>query len=63
MAVQFFDRRGKETDPNGNEIIRSMSSAPGNRASGESVIYKKKVQTAAAGSPPPPPPKNLNKKK
>jgi hypothetical protein len=64
MAVEFFDRRGNETDPNGNEIIRGMSSSPGNRAGGYSVVYKKKPQAAAAGSPPPPPPpKNPNKKK
>jgi|LauGreDrversion4_1035100.scaffolds.fasta_scaffold885681_1 hypothetical protein len=57
MAIQFFDRRGNETDPNGNEIIRGLSSDPKNRASGYSVVYKKKkTQAAAAGSPPPPPP-------
>lgn len=55
MAVEFFDRRGNETDPNGNEIIRGLSSDPKNRASGYSVVYKKKPQAAAAGSPPPPP--------
>jgi hypothetical protein len=42
MAVQFFDRRGNETDPNGNEITRGLSSSPGNRSSVYSVEYKKK---------------------
>jgi hypothetical protein len=65
MAVQFFDRRGNETDPNGNEITHGLSSSPGNRASGYSVVYKKKPQAAAApASPPanpPRPPKDNNK--
>ena len=66
MSVQFFDRRGNETDPNGNRIVKSMHSAPGNRSSSESVIYNKKPKAAAApASPPanpPKPPKNSNKK-
>jgi hypothetical protein len=67
MAIEFFDRRGNETDPNGNEIVRGLSSAPGNRASGYSVVYKKKPQAAAApASPPaspPRPPKDPGNKK
>lgn len=62
MAIEFFDRRGNETDPNGNEIIRPLSSSPGNKSNNYSVVYKKKPQAAAAGSPPPTPPKNPNKK-
>ena len=52
MAVQFFDRRGNETDPNGNEITRGLSSSPGNRSSGYSVEYKKKPKTQAQAAPP-----------
>jgi hypothetical protein len=62
MAVEFYDRRGNETDGEGNQVIKSPTSAPGNRAFGETVIYKKKPQAAAAASPPPPPKKNPNKK-
>jgi hypothetical protein len=56
MAIQFFDRRGNETDPNGNEITRGLSSSPGNRASGYSVVYKKNPPAAAAPAAPPAPP-------
>ena len=48
MAVEFFDRRGNETDPNGDELIRGLSSDPNNRASGYTVVTKKKTQAAAA---------------
>jgi len=48
MAVEFFDRRGNETDPNGNAITRGLSSSPGNRSSSYSVEEKPKTQAQAA---------------
>lgn len=52
MAIQFFDRRGNETDPNGNAINRGLSSSPGNKSRAYSVEYKKKPKTQAQAAPP-----------
>jgi len=52
MAVEFFDRRGNETDPNGNAITRALSSSPGNRSSSYSVEEKPKPKTQAQAAPP-----------
>ena len=62
MSGQFFDRRGNEIDQDGNQIIRTPNSSPGNRAFGVSIVYKKKgaLKTAAANggsNPPNKPPK------
>jgi hypothetical protein len=48
MAVEFFDRRGNETDANGNAITRALSSSPGNRSNFYTVEEKPKTQAQAA---------------
>lgn len=62
MAIQFFDRRGNETDGEGNRVYRFKGSVSGASANDGEIYFReeKKPKKAAATPPPaapaPPPP-------